>query len=377
MAVDTLGCGQYEVYFKTRGGDSFVCRAVNMISLSWGRKLNSTSDAKVTFGLRGSDGDCCGCAGQINPWQHEMAIYRDGIEVWCGVITGGEIDNDAQTATFDAKDLSIWLTKRWVTLTDDKEFEDADIVEVYDWLLTHAYYQEPWDMDWVFNTDRLGIPIDREYTSYSPPRDRWGGSYPNVEAELAGLRKSGVDFTVIRRTYLAGDLETQQGINGRLTDKHWDKAPKITIIGTGMATEVGVGGGSGGYYGWDDDQMWIESPNDVYRNEFGLLQYFESAPELDEEETIGVPNAIAQRAFGLRELKKRPFEYINSGSLSKSAPITIEQLIPGRYFAIELNQTCRVVQSNYLLIGVSVSYGADDETVAVEMVPPGVEELRG
>lgn len=376
MAVDTLGCGQYEVYFKTRGGDSFVCRAVNMISLTWNRKLNTTSDAKVVFGLRGTEGNCCACVGQINPWQHEMAIYRDGIEVWCGPVTGGEVDEDSQIATFDAKDLSAWLGKRWIELTEDKSFEEADIVEVYNWLMAHAYYQDPWNMDWVFNTEKVGIPIDREYTSYAPPDERWGGPYPNIESELSDLRKSGLDFTVIRRTYLAGDLDTQRGINGRLTDKHWDKAPTITIIGTGMATEVGVGGGAGGYYGWDDDQMWIERPYDQYREQFGLLQYFESAPDLDEEETIGVPNAIAQRAFGLRELKKKPFEYINSGSLSKGAPVTIEQLIPGRYFAIELNQTCRFVQSNYLLTGVTVSHGAEEETVAVEMSPPGVEELK-
>lgn len=377
MAVDTLGCGEYEVYFKIRGGDSFVCRAQNMISLTWGRKLNAVSEAQVLFGLRGTDGDCCSCVSQINPWQHEMAIYRDGIEVWCGPITGGEVDEDSQTATFDAKDLSVWLSKRWIELTEDKEFEEADIVEVYNWLITQAYYQEQWNMDWVFNTDHLGIPIDREYTAYSTSVDRWGGSYLNVENELSGLRKSGIDFTVIRRTYLAGDLETQQGINGRLTDKHWDTAPKITIIGSGMGTEIGVGGGVGGYYGWDNDQMWIERPNDVYRNQFGLLQYFESAPELDEEETIGTPNAIAQRAFGLRELKKRPFEYVNSGSLSQGAPVTFDDLIPGRYFAIELNQTCRNIQGNYLLTGVSVSHGAERETVSVEMVPPGVEELKG
>lgn len=376
--TDLLGCGVYEVYFKTRGGDYFVCRALNMTNLTWGRKLNGVSEASITFAMSGSQGNCCGCIAQINPWQHEMSVYRNGEEVWCGPVTGGEVDEAAGTARFDAKDLSAWFGKRWVEAVDtDVEFEEADIVDVYNWLISHAYYKDPWNMEWFFSQPRLGIPIDRTYVSFDPPNDRWGGNYPTVEAEMSDLSQSGVDYTTVRRVLVAGDLQSSTDVVARLSDNHWNSPPKIIIGGVGMATEVGVGGGAGGSEGWYDDQIWIHRPNDAAREQYGLLQYFEAAPDLDEEDTRSVPNAIAQRAYGLRELKKLPYEYIQGGGLSAQAPVTFDELVPGRYFRVDLAQTCRSIIGNYMLTSVNVSYSNDNESVNIELTPPGVETLMG
>jgi len=372
----TLGCGQYEVYFKSRGGDVFICRALNLTEVTWGRKLNDTSEASVTFSLRGLEGDCCDCVSALNPWEHEMSIYRDGEEIWCGPITGGELNQEAASVRFDAKDLSTWFDRRWVEIFgDDVEFEEVDITEVFDWLIAHAYFKDPWNMAWYFNT-KLGIPMDRVYIAYSKP-DRWGGVYPMVGAELRDLTKSGIDYTVVRRNMLAGDLRDSTAISGRILDKHWAKLPNIPIVGTTMATEVAVGGGNSGYYGFYDEQMWIERPYDQEREQFGLLQYFEAAPDLDEAETTATPNAVTQRAYNIRELRKAPYEYIKGGDLSAEAPFTFDQLIPGNYFRVDLNQSCRQVESTYLLTGLTVTYTAEGETISPELVPTGSEDLRG
>lgn len=373
--MSTLGCGQYEVYIKTRGGGSFVTRILNLTNVAWARKLNTSSEASVTFNLRGLEGDCCDFVPYINPWEHELSIYRDGEEIWCGPITGGQINQSATSVRFDAKDLSAWFMRRWVEIHgDDKEFEDADITEIFDWLIGHAYYKDPWNMEWYFNT-KLGIPMTRTYIGYTDP-DRWGGNYPMVGSELSDLTNSGIDYTVIRRNMLAGDLRNSQRVAGRIMDKHWVTLPDITIVGATMATEVGVAGGNGGYYGWDDDQIWIERPDDEFREKYGLLQYFESAPSLDEAETTATPNAVTQRAFNARELRKQPFEYISGGDLSEHAPFTFDELIPGNYFRVDSEQTCRIIKSNYLLTGVDVKYSAENETISVELVPPGSEALR-
>ncbi len=377
-AAETLGCGTYEVYFKSRGGDLFICRALNITKLSWSRTLNGVSDASIDFALRGEQGNCCDCVSQINPWEHEMSIYRDGNEVWCGPVVGGEINDGEGTGRFDAKDLSTWFGKRWVEVRDtDIEFDQTDIVDVYKWLIEHAYYKDPWNMYWFFNTEQLGIPIDRTYISFDTAHERWGGSYPMVDAELSSLGQSGIDYTTIRRVMLIGDLKSSVTATARFTDAHWVSPPVIIITGTGMATEVGVGGGGGGASGWYEDQIWIERPDDVQREQFGLLQYFEAAPSLDQEDTNGLPNAITQRAFGLRELKKTPFEYVSGGSLSRHAPVTFDQLIPGRYFRVDLAQTCRTIQGNYMLNRVSVNYTDAEEDIKIDLTPPGVEKLRG
>lgn len=374
MAIDTLGCGQYEVYFKSRGGDYFICRARNLTGVQWSRKLNDVSDARITIALNGLDEECCNCVDTINPWEHEIAIYRDGVEVWCGPVVNGDIDLAALTATYEARDLSAWFDHRWVELKEsDKEFEEAKVSDVYTWLIEHAYYKEQWNMSWLVPS--LDVPIDRTYTA-ATDSERWSGSFQNIGSELRDLAKSGIDFTTIRRSYIAGELMKSSVIEATLIDRHWSTLPKISIVGSAMATEVGMGGGNGGYYGWYDDQIWIERPNDEYRQRFGLLQSFFTAPELDEEETTSLPNGITQQAFSLRELKKEPFVYVKGGSLAQDAPVTFDQLIPGRVFNVALTETCRKVEDSYRLFQVDVNYGASGEDVALQMTPLGAEALR-
>ena len=124
MAVQRLGDGTYEVYFKTRGGARFLCRARNTTSLSWSLKMNDVSSASVTIALNGLDDECCNCIATINPWEHELAIFRNGVEVWVGPVVNGTIDLAGLTATYEARDLSAWFDHRWVEVLDvDKEFE--------------------------------------------------------------------------------------------------------------------------------------------------------------------------------------------------------------------------------------------------------------
>jgi hypothetical protein len=348
-----------------------------MTSLRWQRKLNEPSEAAVTFALNGTDGDCCGLAGTVNPWEHELAIYRDGTEVWCGPITGGEIDNDTLTATFEARDLSTWFDRRWVEVYDtDVDFDEADITEVLDWLIGHGYYKDPWEMEWIIS-GRLNIPVTRTYTAFTPPVERWGGNYPKIADEIRDLLNARVDYTVIRRVMLAGDLSNNGTPVARFTDKSWIKPPKTIILGLGMATEVGVGGGNGGYYGWSDDQMWIERPNDDERARYGLLQRFVPSPEFDDVDTYTLPNPVTQRAAELRELLKQPYVYVSGGQLSPTAPITFDQLIPGRHYRIDLNQTCRQITTDYVLTSFDVDFAEGEEHISVELVPPGLEGLRG
>ena len=373
----TLGCGVYEVWFKTRGGNNFVCRARNLVSFNYARILNEVSEAKVTVALNGVDGDCCDCVGNINPWEHEIAIFRDGVEVWCGPVVNAEINLTDLTATFDCKDLFTWTDNRWIEVFNaDYNAEDVDASEVFQWILSHVYNKDPWNMTWS-TYGQTGVVLSKFYPAYDPG-ERWGGTYPIAGEELRALSRSAVDFTCIRRHLICGDLSTNPPVElPLLIDRHWALAPRIVISGGTMATEVGVAGGNGGTMGWADDQIWIEGPNDEYRQRFGLLQRFTVEATLDEENTSFAPNAVAQLAYGMRELKKAPYVYVDGGELSKDAPVDFNTLIPGAVIRIALSQTCRTVEGNYRLSGVTVSSNGADETVALQLTPEGAVGLRG
>lgn len=372
MAVETLGCGTYEAYFNTRGGGSFVCRIRNLTQLSWGRKLNEVSEAQVSFSLNGQEEECCNCVETVNPWEHELSIYRDGVEVWCGPVINGTVDLSSMTATYQARDLSTWFDHRWVEVVgNDQEWEETDVSDVYDWLVNHAYSKDPWNMEWYIN--RMGIPINRIYTG-TEPGERWAGSFQVVGDELRDLLQYGIDYTVVRRTMIGGNLEDANApASVRLIDNSWATLPTIQITGGNMATEVGVAGGNSGYTGWYDDQIWIERDQS---SPYGLLQTFVPAPELDEEDTRLLPNAISQKAYALKALKGEPYIYVKGGELSQHAAVTFDQLIPGRVFRVELLQTCRTIQTDYRLYEVNVQYGPNGETVAPVLTPLGAEELN-
>lgn len=373
----TLGCGKYEVYFKTRGGYSFVCRARNITQVSYSRTLNQPSSATISLSLSGQSEECCACIGSINPWEHEVSIYRDGKEVWCGPVVNAEIDLSNLTANFSCLDLFAWTDHRWIELyNSDYDIEDdTELTEVWEWILSHGYNKDPWNMTWTLG--KTGVPMsNRFYPSYSTG-ERWGGSYPNCGEELRNLCKSGVDFTTICRNVIGGTLQTAtEHTMPLITDAHWAVLPKIIISGGTMATEVGVAGGNGGYSGFSDDQMWIERPQDEYRTQFGLLQQFVTSPSLDGEDTTSTPNAITQQAFGLRELKKQPFVYVKEGELSKNAPVDFDTLIPGALIELALLQTCRTIQTRYRLAEVNVTFSAEKESVALQLTPEGAVALQ-
>lgn len=372
---ESLGTGEYEVYFKTRGGQRFVCRARNFVSLSWGRKMNDISEATVTIALNDLDPETCACVATINPWEHEMAVFRNGVEVWVGPVVNGTINLATLEARYMAKDLSVWFDHRWIELRDtDVEFEEAPLSDVFTWLIGHAYYKQPWNMTW--DIPKNPIPIDRIYTS-AMSKERWAGTFQSVGQEMRDLSKSGIDTTTVRRKLIGGDLQSSTEVTRILADHHWAELPSIEIVGSNMATEVGVGGGNGGYYGWYDDQIWIERASiDDNASIYGLLQSFYSAPELDEEDTTGSPNAIRQQAYSLREVKKEPFVYMKGGSLGPKAPVTPDELIPGNVFQVQLVNTCRQIQNDYRLFSVAVDYGPEGEKMSLELTPLGADKLQ-
>ncbi len=375
-APPNLGCGTYDVYFKTRGGQSNVCRAMNATAISFNRTLNDTSQATMSITTNGVTEECCRCYSEIRPWKHEMAIYRDTKLVWVGPITNIVHRQGGLTIDFTARDLSAWFDKRWIDLPEaDYDVEDVDIKDVFEFLVSNAYNQESWNMSWAFSN--TGVPITKFYPGYFAP-DRWGGLYFKIGDEIRDLTRSGIDWTIVNRSMVAGNLETGDPSTSPLIfiDEVWQTIPDITIAGDGMATEVGVAGGQGGYYGYVDDQMWIEGPVDQYRIDYGLMQEFYQEDSLDEEDTTVQPNAVTQNAYGRRELKKAPFMSISGGTLSSKAPFDFADLVPGTRAELRLGQTCLQLSDAYRIYSVDVTVANDGgESVNVELSPIGVEDV--
>lgn len=110
-AVGILGCaGEYQAAVFHRGGQRVFIPAsrlgVTVTGVEWERRLNETATARVIVAKRTLDPACCADLGRVEPWCHELAVYRDQALVWQGPILR-TTEEDAQI-TIDALDVSAW-----------------------------------------------------------------------------------------------------------------------------------------------------------------------------------------------------------------------------------------------------------------------------
>lgn len=370
--IQSLSCGSYDVYIAERGGTRLVCRLQGTVAIRYQRVLNEFSEATITTAL---NADCRNCLSSVNPWQHEVLIFRSSELVWVGPIQTIDYDPSESRIEIYARDLSSWAEKRHIELFgEDYDVEDVDVRDVFNWVLSHGYDKDPWGMSWSLAD--TGVPISRYYPA-AITGDRWGGSYKNVATELRALSQVGVDFTVVNRHMYGGDLTVTPPTTRvlKIADKNWAKLPKISVVGTTMSNRTGVAGGSGGYFGWADDQIWIEeSPADIAQ--YGLLESFTERTDLDDSDTTALPNAITQEAYARHQLLKHPVATISGGQLANDAPFSFDDLIPGGRISVGFMNSLRDVTPDYRLYGVDVSVSEENETIDLRLSALGVEELR-
>ncbi len=119
-----LGCGVPTVFITSRCAGSMTCQldTKDITGLSWSRRLNEVSEAEVEIGLTGDSSEtCCACLAMVEPFCHELHIWRDGEEVWVGPIEA--VRYERERVTIKARDVLGWLDVR--IPEDDVEFETA------------------------------------------------------------------------------------------------------------------------------------------------------------------------------------------------------------------------------------------------------------
>lgn len=365
-------CATYEIYVAKRGGSSLVCRLSNATSITYGRVLNDFSEAKIRVNL---DAVCVDCLSGVNPWQHEVLIFRSSQLVWCGPIVNIEYDPAKSSISVFARDVLAWTEKRFIEIAGDQDYdvEDVDVRQVFEWVLNHGYQKQPWNMSWSLHD--TGIPITRFYPAHGSTR--WGGTYKNVSSELRALAQVGVDFTVVNRVMYGGDLEVEPPLPQtlKISDNNWAVAPLIRVNGTSMSTRSIVAGGNGGFYGYDEDQMWVEE-NAAAIEQYGLLETFTERQDLGDEDTSVTPNAITQEAYGRQKLLQQPMATLSEGQLAGDAPFIFDQLVPGVRIQVGLVNALRPIYPDYRIQSVDVTVDADSEVVNLKLSLPGASDIK-
>jgi len=379
-----LGCGTYTVMVQPRCGGSFTCQ-LPIATLAYNRILNNISQAQITVPLRGA---CCECLAAVNPWQHELNVFRNGESVWVGPIIDLEFDMANQVATIFARDLLTWADHRLVELADvDYDPTDTDLADAYTWLLTQAYCKDPWCMSYGINP--VGIPVERFFPAFDKiGGETRGGRYPVIGDQLRELADAGVDYTVVGRHLWGGSTNVVNPIlsNVILLDKHFRSAPTVKVAGSKMGNRVVAAGGQGGFGGWAEDQLAVEpvTPGPMtpallngIQLQYGLLETFVSSDVYDDVDTTITPNAVGQMGKSRYDLLYLPYAYIKGGDLTPETPMNFSQtLIPGGIIRIHIENTCRdLAQETMRLTEIRVRADENDEIVSIELTPLGSQGI--
>jgi hypothetical protein len=380
-ATNLLGCGEYDVYAFTRGG-GFILGSLEFDQIDWGRKLDATSAATLTINGQSNVGAlqrCCQLLGEIEPWEHELGIYRSipgsnqKKRVWSGPVT--RLRFPSEQCIIEAFDLSQWLVVR--TLHANHNYVATDLIQMWVGWVEDAMGVE--NSAGLFPTvralagqlgDRLTTIVEHDYAA-------------DVIAEIA---TTGIDWTCIDRVMSAGPVLAQPpGIPGSgtefplLIDESFRVAPEIIVDGMaggncwfvnggGVVSGVPIFGEYGPAFASTPDHVAQPAAPDYQEieDQFGRIETTVSETKILDQ------SSIDQAARTRYDLTKRPMPYITGGELLPSAPLPIDKIIPGLLVQVHLQRACKPIAATMRMNQLDVSAQNDgSESVNLGLEPIG------
>ncbi len=345
---NVLGCGEYEAKIVGRGGIGVVAALEGWTTLQWERKLSDTSQAQVSVAY---ERKCAGLIANARPWQHELAIYRNGDPVWIGPLLQPKWA--AEAADFVARDLSAWFDKRRIHEDHDHSTDPG-----IDQGLLFAELVE----DGISTDNSMGVSITAHASGTVATQKHLGAQHLILGEVLRQLAQVGADWTFSVRELVIGGTAVPVATLGPFTDDHFIAPPQVAMDGTQQTNSPGVRGAGGGDQG---DTVYGQADDPGVQIRDGLLETVETQSTL-------LDNTSAAAAASSSLEARRTVPTVSQAILSPDAPIQIDQLVPGALVQLMLDETGIPIHDIYRLSAVNVSAGSQGfETVQLTFQPRG------
>lgn len=340
-----LGCGSYQVIAQPRGDGSLI-GVVPWTQITWERVIDDTSQTKVTLDLQNPA--CCELLSVLRPWQHELAIYRDGVEIWVGPVY--TIAQPPERSEIVGRDLTAWWDRRLIH--EDHVYSNADLSTIF----------EDVSNDAMLPDNSPGLSVSATPCGVTATTTYLAAQHLVAGQTLRDIANIGVDFTALRRVILAGGTTVPSDPVGTLFDSHFQTPPQPSLDGSAQHNSLVVRGSGGGAAG---DTISGAASDDAAAELAGLLEDVVTITTITD-------NVTARAAARTRVELQKEVVLIDQCVLAPTAPVTVEQLIAGAVVALKLANTCIPVDDSYRIQKVSGSISSTDGieqiTLAVEPV---------
>lgn len=332
-----VGCGSHSYSIVDRDG-GFVTASGVLTDVQYTRVLNDTSTAQVTIGVSGRD--CCAELGSVRSWRHWLQISRNDDFMWSGPIVN--VDWSFDRVVVDAVDIVGILDRR--TPHQDFVFTGTDLTEIARQLIEDG-----------FAPDDPGHSV----TVMGPAGVTGGRSYTEdvglVADHLRDLADAGIDFTAVGNNLviLPDDF---CDVVGRLADEDLPEGLTVSEDGAALATRWVVAG--------SDASGVIGTAGGVHPY-YGLLERYV-------QDTSITDQASADAAAAARLAASLPapvFIDTQNVTLSPTANVDVQQLIPGWCLDITSDSTCRTISQRLKITGLQITEdGGDGDTPGQERI---------
>lgn len=371
---NTLGCASgYTAQLHWRGGAlPYESSAMDRLTeVTWNRTINDVAAASVTV-LKGNvSAECCKALGEAEPWVHELTLYRDGELVWQGPVTKTTSRRDS--IVIEAQDVTSWfdhMVNTWrVTYTsvaaDSAGRKMGPITSIaYNHIrlnMTGSSLAEPdfaGIMDYIIvRSSMWPMKVEKDGSKNTTI---WTAFLGDILREWA---KRGLTWTTIGRAILLRPKPTSATrAQARLTME--DFTGEIEVIKDGT---------QGGVYGFatTQDQQDISQGKTLgygkTKTAYGRLDVLVS---VDEENVKDADlREAAKDAIAGRYPVPVTISVPDGSALAATAPVKLQQLVPGERFDVLAETFCQPVLQGFVLTDVEGSWQNGQEKIGVTLTP--------
>lgn len=373
-----LGCPkEYRAVIHWRGGSRpFTSPGVSALTgVQWNRTVNDTAEGSVTIAKGEAGAGCCGLLGRIEPYAHELSVYRDSELVWQGPVTR-TLENRS-TFTVEARDVTEWLARtvnttilRYVSANAADPMHRGPVQEITETIIRRNLSSATWSsgVDWPRILPFIVRDDDPVVTSFEKDGSDNASAWivPILQIMDEELVPRGLEYTTVGRALVLGRPQTTSDTaQARLTLDHITGDVQIVRDGPSGATLV-----------------WVTNQNgqEITGTQFGVSGVISQIyGRLD---TLVTTQAEGLTAYDLWQLARASYNGRNpvptsltipqGSSLSASAPVTMRQLVPGVRIDVSATGMCSSVTQPYRLADVDVEWDdATGEQVGISLIPIG------
>lgn len=372
-----LGCPQeYRAIIHWRGGARpFTSPAVAALtSVKWNRTLNDTAEAVVTIEKGPAGPTCCGLLGKIEPYIHELSLYRDAELVWQGPVI--RTRENRTTVTVEARDMTEWLARtvnttalRYTSTNTADPMHTGPVQEITETIIrlnlqAGLFASEP---DWPHLLPYIVRQDDAVDASFE--KDGSGDDsvwlVPILQIMDDELVPRGLEYTTVGRALILGRPQT-------LADRPQARLTLDDITGN---VEIIRDGPSGATIVWATNQNTQEISNTQYGASGVVSASYGRLDTLIRTQAEGLTAydlwQLARASYNGRYPVPTALAIPQGAGLAPTAPVTMRQLVPGVRLDVVATGMCNQATQPYRLSDVDVTWGRSGEQVGLACIPIG------